>query len=313
MIESVTGRVLTGRPNPSPVTRVRVVAILIALVVAVSHAIMPSSADSPARPAPFQKVAGSDGEYLFVMLTSTAPTGEQPAYPSSGLYRNDGSLEPLWTIDWYAFGVDVSSDGQHLVRYGPWASSPNDLAVAFYDKGRLIKEYDIESLVSDFDALSYSVSHFMWRTEVGFDNLSNLLRIRTGSDDLHLFDVTTGNQIISLNGKPERISAQVTRRDGSELRIENLHICWGGPVVIDELASNGEPRTKPPLVIALPEVKTIERTEGSRFRFSLRSEGDVELSLGERRLLCGQNEDQRSIMLEFSDIARVEIMGSASV
>ncbi|MFQ5932993.1 MAG: hypothetical protein ACE5MM_11350, partial [Nitrospiraceae bacterium] len=32
-------------------------------------------------------------------------------YPASGLYHNDGSTTQLWTVDWYAHNVDVSSDG----------------------------------------------------------------------------------------------------------------------------------------------------------------------------------------------------------
>lgn len=26
-------------------------------------------------------------------------------YPTSGLYRNDGSTNPLWTVDWFSFDV----------------------------------------------------------------------------------------------------------------------------------------------------------------------------------------------------------------
>ena len=35
----------------------------------------------------------------------------------SGMYRNDGSTTPLWTVDWYAYEVDVPNGGEHVVRY----------------------------------------------------------------------------------------------------------------------------------------------------------------------------------------------------
>jgi hypothetical protein len=67
------------------------------------------------------------GEYLFVMLTPLGKRGEQTEFirypdpvtdtgktiqgslvqrfPKSGLYRNDGSRAPLWTVDWYGDSV----------------------------------------------------------------------------------------------------------------------------------------------------------------------------------------------------------------
>ena len=39
-------------------------------------------------------------------------------YPCSGLYRNDGSDKPIWTVNWYALRVFVHPDGKHLVRMG---------------------------------------------------------------------------------------------------------------------------------------------------------------------------------------------------
>ena len=79
-------------------------------------------------------------------------------YPVSGLYRNDGSLEPLWSVPWYSFSVAVADDGEHLVRYGPWPSSTAELAVAFYRRGELIRAYRIDELVRSPEVLPRSVS-----------------------------------------------------------------------------------------------------------------------------------------------------------
>ena len=42
-------------------------------------------------------------------------------YSKSGMYRNDGTREPLWTVDWWAV-VTVPGDGVHVIRQGPWSS-----------------------------------------------------------------------------------------------------------------------------------------------------------------------------------------------
>ena len=80
-------------------------------------------ADSPAAPFSYKQVT-KNGKYVFVMLVHTAGDQESKAlqaqYPNSGLYRNDGSRTPLWNVGWYAFKVDVSSDGKHLVKGGEW-------------------------------------------------------------------------------------------------------------------------------------------------------------------------------------------------
>lgn len=53
-------------------------------------------------------------------------------YPKSGLYKNDGSTLPVWTVEWFAQEVEPLSDGIHIVRCGPWASSPFTQAVTFF-------------------------------------------------------------------------------------------------------------------------------------------------------------------------------------
>ena len=316
MMNKVMQRVPTGRRDLLANMLVRAGKALIALVVVMSGGMTRTLADSPAPPEPFQMVTGGESEYIFVMLTTKTPYSssgryhtDKTPYPSSGLYRNDGSVEPLWTVDWYAHGIDLSRDGRHMVRYGPWASSPKDLGVAFYVEGRLIKQYDIESLVSDLDALPRSVSHFTWRAETAFDDVGNLLRIKTKSGDLHVFDITTGNQIVSLRGKQNDISGQVTGLDGTKLSVEQLHVCWGGPIVIGHLVCNGLPEASRLHAVALPNVRSIERvrgdSEGVRFKFHLRVGDHVELHIRERRFFCGKNKDGRSTWLAFSDIARI--------
>src|SRR6266498_4357673 len=82
-------------------------------------------ADTPI-PAVDYKTVTEDGQYVFVMLVPDARNpvsygASKPEirkqYSRTGLYNNDGSTNPLWTVDWYGLGVVVSSDGRHIMRW----------------------------------------------------------------------------------------------------------------------------------------------------------------------------------------------------
>src|SRR2546428_329551 len=134
---------------------------VIAFAVAITGG--PALADSPAPPRSYKKVAAG-GKYVFVMIapgtveedvwrwneeTAAGIRKIRRVYPRSGLYRNDGSTEPLWTVDWYAHGVEVASDGVHLIRHGPWASSTDQEAISFFANGKLLRTYLIRELVDN--------------------------------------------------------------------------------------------------------------------------------------------------------------------
>src|SRR3954453_12453404 len=95
--------------------------VLVAIVAFTSEA----RASKPVLPKSYFFVP-KDERFVFVMLApADGPSDDGSAgaalrrkFPSSGLYRNDGSRDPLWTIDWYAHRVHLASDGIHLVRVG---------------------------------------------------------------------------------------------------------------------------------------------------------------------------------------------------
>ncbi len=64
-------------------------------------------------------------------------------YPESGLYRNDGSIEPLWTVSWYGSDVFVSDNGYNLARLFSHSTSHDELVVAFYKSGESLAEYRV--------------------------------------------------------------------------------------------------------------------------------------------------------------------------
>ena len=116
-------------------------------------------------------------------------------YPCSGLYKNDGSITPIWTMDSYGFVYLL--DEEYLILPGPWDSielSPEDtsaldgLAVAFYKNGNVLASYSVSDLVKDKDAIPLSASHYNWREEE-FDRDTGLLSIETVDHQKYTFDI----------------------------------------------------------------------------------------------------------------------------
>jgi hypothetical protein len=152
-----------------------------------------------------------DGKHLFVMISPRSPeddasawiesTGQEirrirNAFKQSGLYLNDGSATPIWTVNWYAYDVAPLSDGVHLVRPGPWASSSDSEAVAFFANGKLVRSYTVGDLVAVPALMPHSVSHFTWRSEEHLNDQYKTYTIKTKHGERYTIDVTTG-QILS--------------------------------------------------------------------------------------------------------------------
>lgn len=173
-------------------------------------------ADSPAPPRDYKKVT-ENNEYVFVMLAPDEGAKHQDSatrgiYKQSGLYRNDGSTTPLWAVYWYAFEVYPSSDGKHLVRMGPWASSTEQLALSFYRDGKEIRSYRIRDLVRDETKLSRTVSHFFWRSELRYDDKRGLVFLKTRDNQTYWFSVKTGE--IEQETKGEQAPGKAGTGDG---------------------------------------------------------------------------------------------------
>jgi hypothetical protein len=78
------------------------------------------------------------------------------------------------------------------------------LAIAFYDRGKLLKEYQVKELIRNPDLLDYSVSHYMWRPAIqskpnGFyGGTFHLVMI---DKTIYSFDYKTGEIIIREKDK----------------------------------------------------------------------------------------------------------------
>lgn len=184
----------------------------------------PVHADSPALPIAYV-TAAYRGQYLFMMKpkldekSEQLPNGEK----TYGTKYDDGAgiayevlplggFREIWRTDgWYSFEVFLAIDGLHLVRMGPWNGGhepqPDDLAVAFYREGKLIRKYSTVDLVKDKSKIQRSTSHYFWLARDDFNSRSGnepaidvgpklgwdgIFSLKTIDGISYRFDVTSG-------------------------------------------------------------------------------------------------------------------------
>jgi hypothetical protein len=182
-------------------------------------------ADSIARPSSYREKS-PDEKLVFVMIPPETTLEDEleryndgpgrarkdeirsirTKYTKSGLYRNDGSVEPLWTVDagWYRSSVFVPSDGIHLIASGGWATRANQrvpvvtkddlkqVAFSIYARGKLVHEVTIADFVDRPEHLQCSVSHFFWCEESRLNDKNGHLVVTTLDDNYVVFDFKSG-------------------------------------------------------------------------------------------------------------------------
>src|SRR5262245_49537498 len=136
-------------------------------------------ADKPVFPSSYSVVT-KDERFVFVMLVPSGMRSEERAkgkevqqkYDQSGLYRNDGSREPLWTVDGYSWKAYPASDGVHLVCVSLFVhhgSSPPGQVLRFFANGKPTGVYTADELTSYSFLLPGSPTGKIWLREDQFD------------------------------------------------------------------------------------------------------------------------------------------------
>lgn len=173
-------------------------------------------ADQAGSPPDFT-VVSPDGKHIFVMADQHGLT--ELGYPASGMYLNDGSREPLWTVDWKAF-VSVPSGGDVILRHGTWpqySGRYEEEAISFIVRGQVVRTYTAREIVDFPWLLPHTVSHYTWglgwcevdghdgirvsggatykNHGVEFDGSGETAIVRTALGDQLTFDLRTGNLI----------------------------------------------------------------------------------------------------------------------
>jgi hypothetical protein len=176
--------------------RMKIVAIL--LMLAAPATLMATSIRIPG-PYPWS-MATDSGEFLFVMTVESDHWASKwegwgdervnrmkylhNTYSASGLYRNDGSTEPLWIFEGYLDGYSVIllDDGEHMVVPGGVDGS----AVSFYRSGKLTRTWRVEELVK-----------FSGGYKTRWDSELAQYRVRTLEGYEYTFDGKTGELVDS--------------------------------------------------------------------------------------------------------------------
>ncbi len=157
-----------------------------------------SAADAAAPGVSYRRKVGP---YTFVMLASGSKpmkTAKGHAYPYSGLYTDNGSTAPLWTVDWYGQEVYLLPDGEHLARVEhrvPLRDGQADQeapAVVVYARGRPVKQYALQDLDLEDDAVQQGNDTARWAHSAKLIEARGVLRVTTMDDETLEFSMTTG-------------------------------------------------------------------------------------------------------------------------
>lgn len=136
---------------------------------------------------------------------------------------DNGGGRVIARYDWYSRNIylDCRGSGREtgvdwVIQYGPWArgqrASAHDLAIAFYDQDKLVRQYSTLDLAGKEDNVAASVSHY----EVIAETLGvrwnegghYVLSVRTHDGRVLSFDAKTGRQIAS-DDRPCKAAAMI--------------------------------------------------------------------------------------------------------
>jgi hypothetical protein len=169
-------------------------------------------AEKPAFPHSYS-VTTKDDRFVFVMLVPPGMESDEGAreielrkkYGQSGLYRNDGSTVPLWTVRGYSRKAYPASDGVHLVCVSQFygGGSPAGQVVGFFAHGKPTGVYSADELTSAFILLPSSASGTIWLRDDDFDEANLKYSVSTYDGNSFTFDVRTGAVVSSR--KPWRL------------------------------------------------------------------------------------------------------------
>jgi len=161
--------------------------------------------DSPAIPRPLV-ITSFYGQHYFKMIPAkynyknSERTIKKPAFGIAYSIDDEGVDKELWRVKgWYSFQTFLSKNGQFLVRMGNWAegcgTTEEDLGIAFYSNGNLIKQYSTKDLIKNSKNVECTISHYFWRSnKEGSLHLSyyDQFHLKTIEGTEYIFDIETG-------------------------------------------------------------------------------------------------------------------------
>ena len=122
-------------------------------------------------------------------------------YNKSGLYVKGDSPVLVWTIDWYAYQVEISSNGKYLIEWALLSYQYSDydsIAFTLFENGQEVRKYAINEFVSSPFLLS---SPYEWKENSFIDNEKESLWIRTSTGEEYTIDLATGEIVKGFSPK----------------------------------------------------------------------------------------------------------------
>ena len=159
-------------------------------------------------------IVSPSGQCFFTLLPGRSGRGPWTEEPFGRAYRlqRDGQIRELWRVEgWYSFHeCFLSDDGRYLVRVVEVAR--DDLTIAFYDRGDLLRQFSVSDLVgaeisglgsmSRGRGLDEPTAESSWPIFELSAQGDNTFRMITTDRVAYAFDVTTG-EIIPAEVRPE--------------------------------------------------------------------------------------------------------------
>ena len=156
-----------------------------------------------------------DGQFVFVMLVPLQfeqrldPTTDQAAksreirskWPKSGMYKNDGSRDPLWTVEGYYYSAWPASDGVHVVLWNP-AWNPDTAVLTFVADGQVLHTYRGDDLIGPRGRMTGAGHNWGFMKSQTLDEESMTFRVETDDREVLWFDVQTGERITRVSQFP---------------------------------------------------------------------------------------------------------------
>lgn len=174
---------------------------LIAAALFIAMLPKPVSSDEESSPYPYITLAKGGGFYFKMLPDSTSqfPFDRDSGFGTAYRVTFNNCDEKIWSVEgWYAFSTCLTRDGQYLVRLGNWprgdGPSHDDLAVAFYQSGKLLKAYSTRDLIVDDSKVEISVSHyeFLKGTPCFSEQSGYFFELETIDGVRYTFDVRNG-------------------------------------------------------------------------------------------------------------------------
>ena len=187
-----------------------------ALLIAAGFLSIPGAARALSMADPTSYYENSpDGRFVYVMLVPwefeqrSDPTTSWAAksreirakWPKSGLYKNDGSREPLWAVEGYYRSMWLASDGDHAVFWNP-AWNPDTPVFTFVAGGHILRTYRGEDLIGPRGRLKGSWHNWGSMKSEQLNDESLMFRVETEDRDVFWFDMRTGERITRVRQLP---------------------------------------------------------------------------------------------------------------